>query len=175
MEKIKSVCFIGHRKIAITDKLITDLTTVVERLIADGVDVFNFGSHSQFDSLCYEIVSRQREQCPQIQRVHYCVAYENYTNAGLNDLYEQEIDCTAALTANKHTYFVRNQVMIDHSEICVFYYDPNYLPPPRKNSKRDLTTYQPRSGTALAFQYAKSKNKNIINLGWSAVFPIYKR
>lgn len=161
----KTVCFIGHRKIAITNELMARLNTVIGQLIADGVTIFNFGSHSQFDDWCYQIVSRQQKQFPQIRRVHYCVAYENYTAAGDNHLYEQEIDCAAALVAGKNAYLVRNQIMIDHSNLCVFYYDQDYLPPPRKNSKRDLATYQPRSGTALAWQYAQSKNKDVINLG----------
>lgn len=164
MKKIRNVCFIGHRKINVTAKLTADLTALVRDLVADGVTIFNFGSHSQFDDLCHEIVSQQQKQFPQIRRVHYCAAYENYTAAGCNDLYEQEIDCEAALVAGKNAYLVRNQTMIDCSDICVFYYDQDYLPPQRKNSKRDLTAYQPRSGTALAFQYAKSKNKDVINL-----------
>ncbi len=159
-----TVCFIGHRKIAVTAALTATLTTLVQELVAAGVVNFIFGSHSQFDDLCYEIVSKQRRQSPQIQRVHYCTAYENYTKAGSNTLYEQEIDCAAALTAGKNAYVVRNQVMIDHSDICVFYYDQNYLPPPRKNHKRALVTHQPHSGTAVAWQYAKARHKHLINL-----------
>ncbi len=40
---------------------------------------------------------------------------------------------------------------------CVFYYNPSYLPPKRKHSKRDISEYQPKSGTALAFHYANSR------------------
>lgn len=161
----KTCCFIGHRVISVTDELTAELTAVIERLIADGVTIFNFGSHSQFDSLCYEIVSNLQKRFPHIQRVHYCAAYENYTDAGFNDLYEQEIDCEFAFATTKNSYLARNKAMIDNSDICVFYYDKNYLPPQRKHSKRDLVAYQPRSGTAVAFQYAKNKNKGIINLG----------
>lgn len=159
-----SVCFIGHRRIAITKELTTALATVIGNLIHDGTVNFLFGSHSQFDDLCYEIVSQQQKQFPQIRRVHYCTAYENYTQVGCNALYEQEIDCVAALTAGKNAYLMRNKAMIDDSDICVFYYDQNYLPPQRKNSNRDLTAHQPRSGTALAFQYAKNQNKDIVNM-----------
>ena len=165
--KPTTVCFIGHRQIAITAQLTAALTALVQDLVAAGAVNFLFGSHSQFDNLCYEIVSQQQKQFPQIRRVHYCVAYENYTNVGCHNLYEQEIDCEAALNAAKNAYLVRNQVMIDHSDLCVFYYDKNYLPPQRKNSKRDLVTYQPRSGTALALRYAKDQHKDTINLCWS--------
>ena len=40
---------------------------------------------------------------------------------------------------------------------CVFYYNPSYLPPKRKHSKRDISEYQPKSGTRLAWGYAAQK------------------
>ena len=53
--------------------------------------------------------------------------------------------------------------MINHSKFCVVYYDENHLPPRRKNSRRDLFDYQPKSGTAVAYSYAITKKKTIIN------------
>ncbi|MBR6523759.1 MAG: hypothetical protein IKT39_04030 [Clostridia bacterium] len=57
----------------------------------------------------------------------------------------------------------RNQEMINKSKFCVVYYDENYLPPWRKNSRRDLFDYQPKSGTKVAYEYAVKKKKHIIN------------
>ena len=54
--------------------------------------------------------------------------------------------------------------MINHSKYCVVCYDENYLPPRRKNSRRELADYQPNSGTAVAYEYAERKNRNIINI-----------
>ena len=54
--------------------------------------------------------------------------------------------------------------MIDKSNVCIFYYDENYLPPRRRNAKRDIADYQSKSGTKIAYDYAKTKNKKIINL-----------
>ena len=54
--------------------------------------------------------------------------------------------------------------MIDNSRYCICYYDENYMPPRRKNSRRNLTDYQPKSGTGIAFDYARKKELNIINL-----------
>ena len=157
-----SVTFIGHRKIKVTKKLTNELTMLICSLIKDGVTNFNFGSHSQFNDLCYNIVSNLKKQHPSIQRIHYCVAYENYTNAGINNLYEKEIDCESAIKAGKNSYLIRNQEMIDNSDICVFYYDENYRPP---QHEKGLLPYQSKSGTATAFHYAKNKNKDIINIG----------
>ena len=58
----------------------------------------------------------------------------------------------------------RNEEMIKASDFCVFYYDEEYKPPLRKQSKNALFPYQPKSGTMLAYQYAKQKKKEIINL-----------
>jgi len=54
--------------------------------------------------------------------------------------------------------------MINHSKYCVVYYDENYLPPRRKTGRRDLFDYQPKSGTAVAYDYSVKKKKEIINL-----------
>ena len=66
--------------------------------------------------------------------------------------------------AGKVSYVERNQEMINKSDFCVVYYDENYLPPRRKNSRRDLFDYQPKSGTAVAYEYAVRKKKQIINI-----------
>jgi len=65
-------------------------------------------------------------------------------------------------------YVERNQEMINASDFCVFYYNEEYKPPLRKQSRRELSTYQPKSGTKRAYEYAirKSKDgkKQIMNL-----------
>ena len=68
------------------------------------------------------------------------------------------------INTGKAAYVERNYEMIDNSDYCVVYYDKDYIPPRRKNSKRDLIEYQPMSGTKLAYDYAKKKNKKVINL-----------
>ena len=62
------------------------------------------------------------------------------------------------------SYVERNQAMINSSDICVFYYDENYLPARRKQSRHALSDYQPKSGTKIAFEYAVKKGKQIINV-----------
>ena len=68
------------------------------------------------------------------------------------------------IDAGKAAYVERNYEMIDKSNFCVIYYDENYTPPRRRNSRRDLTDYQPKSGTKLAYEYAKRKKAKIINV-----------
>ena len=59
---------------------------------------------------------------------------------------------------------MRNQDMIDHSDICVFYYNPDYFLPRRKQSSRSIAAYQLQSGTAIAFEYANKKDKKATNI-----------
>ena len=75
----------------------------------------------------------------------------------------------ALWSAGKASYVERNQDMINASDYCVFYYDPQYQPPRRKYSKRSVGDYQPKSGTELAFDYANQRKHSgkeitIINL-----------
>ena len=66
--------------------------------------------------------------------------------------------------AGKASYVERNQEMINKSDFCVVYYDENYAPPRRRNSRRDLTDYQPKSGTKVALDYAIKKGICINNV-----------
>ncbi len=77
---------------------------------------------------------------------------------------EEEVEYKNKWTSNKASYIERNFAMIDASDICVFYYDENYKPLLRKYSKKCIGYYQPKSGTALAYKYAKQKNKIIYNV-----------
>ena len=52
----------------------------------------------------------------------------------------------------------------DDDTTVVLIDDENYLPKRRKMSKRSISDYQPKSGTAVAYEYAVSKNKKIINI-----------
>ena len=77
---------------------------------------------------------------------------------------EKEVEHKTKWTAGRASYVERNQAMINDSDICVFYYDENYKPQERKYSKHCVFTYQPKSGTALAYKYAQQKKKEIINI-----------
>ena len=58
-------CFLGHRTINETEELKSKLIEIIEKLIVnEKVDTFLFGSKSQFDSLCLELVSEIKEKYP---------------------------------------------------------------------------------------------------------------
>lgn len=164
----KSCSFIGHRKIEQTDKLEQKIKEIVEKLIVENnVSLFLFGSRSAFDDLCYKVVSNLKEKYPHIHRVNVRSNYEFLDGVYLELTlrhFEDSIypkDCSGA---GKVSYIKRNQAMIDASDYCIFYFNENYLPPMKKESKYDIHPVQPKSGTALAFKYAKQKKKVIFNV-----------
>ena len=175
-------CFIGHRKIIETQELKQRLQKTIEILIKENnVKTFIFGSRSEFDFLCHQIVSNLMSIYPTIERVVYTCKSEFavlkqdktkleqiFSNAFKQDIilceYEKEIEYKTKYTSGKASYIERNKAMIDESDYCIFYYDENYKPQKRKHSKNDVFEYQPNSGTSLAYNYAKQKKKRIINL-----------
>ena len=161
-------CFFGHRKIHETDDLKKELYNVIEDLIlTQNVNIFLFGSKSEFNSLCLEVVTELKEIYPYIKRVYVRAAFENIDigyEKYLLESYEKTYYPEKIRGAGKAAYVERNYEMIDKSKYCVIYYDEDYKPPRRRNSKRDLVEYQPKSGTKIAYDYAEKKENKIINL-----------
>ena len=167
-EKEHCCCFFGHRKIKETEELKSRLYDTIEELIRDcKVQTFFFGSKSEFDDLCFDIVSELKEKYPYIQRIYVRSAFadidEDYTNY-LLEMYESTYFPEKIRKSGKASYVERNQEMINYSKFCVVYYNENYLPPKRRNSRRDLTDYQPKSGTKIAYDYAVKKKLTVINI-----------
>ena len=147
-------CFIGHREINVTDELKEKLRVVIECLIVDeNIDTFLFGSKSQFDDLCYDIVTEIKKKYPHIKRIFVRAEYpyidESY-EAYLLESYEDSYFPKSVLGAGKASYVKRNCEMIDNSRFCIVYYKEDYTPKGRK------------SGTKIAFDYAEKKKKTII-------------
>ena len=147
-------CFIGHREINVTDELKEKLRVVIERLIVDeNIDSFLFGSKSQFDDLCYDIVTEIKKKYSHIKRIFVMAEYpyidESY-KAHLLECYEDTYFPKAVLGAGKASYVKRNCEMIENSCFCIVYYKEDYTPKGRK------------SGTKIALAYAEKKKKSII-------------
>ena len=150
----KMCCFIGHREINETDVLKKKLREEIERLIVDeNIDTFLFGSKSQFDDLCYDIVTETKKNHPHIKRIFVRAEYpyidESY-KAYLLESYEDTYFPKSVLGAGKASYVKRNCEMIDNSRFCIVYYKEDYTPKGRK------------SGTKIALDYAEKKKKSII-------------
>ena len=178
----KICSFFGHRKIEITDILQQEVKNIIEDLICNqNVQTFLFGSRSDFDHLCHSVVTELKEHYPDIKRIAYTCSHKTCTleseRAYWEEIYshvhkrkvhllgvEEEFEYKTKYTSGRASYIERNQAMINNSDYCIFYFDENYTPPMRKYSKRSIGYYQPNSGTALAYNYAKQKKKTIINM-----------
>lgn len=182
METHKTCSFFGHRDVQITDELKQKVKDIVKNLIiCHDVDTFLFGSRSNFDSLCHLVVTELKEKYTKIKRVAYTCKSEScileseiqkweeiYSHLEKRELHllgvEEEVEHKTKYTAGRASYIERNQAMINDSDFCVFYYKINYQPKVRKRSKNQVTYYQPKSDTFLAYNFAKQKNKIIINV-----------
>ncbi len=161
-------CFIGHRKINQTDDLKKRLYNEIEKLILhENVHTFLFGGKGQFDDLCYTVVTALKEKYCCIKRIYVRAEFpyidESYKSYLLKR-YEDTYFPPKIINAGKASFVERNYEMIDNSSCCIFYYDADYVPQRRKISKRSMSDYQPKSGTALAYEYAVKKKLFIINV-----------
>lgn len=123
-------CFIGHRKIVVTTALEHTLNNIIIRLIKIGVNEFVFGDHSDFDDICYNIVSELRKLYPHIRRIKYRKDYHHvktgdYSMQFLIGGYEDCFFPAGTEKAGRAAYVERNQAMIRHSDYCVFYISEN--------------------------------------------------
>lgn len=159
-------CFVGHRNIEETDLLASRIRATVVELLNRGVKIFYFGSRSKFNDLCYRTVSELKQEHSNIRRVYVRAEYQ-YANQSYIDYLLENFEETffpfQVEGSGKVAYVKRNQLMIDASDYCVFYYNPNYVLPSRK-SAFGLPSKTVQSGTKLAYDYAVAKNKSVLNM-----------
>lgn len=179
---VKIVSVFGHRNVELNDEQYEKLKELLENLIVnENAQVFLFGSRSNFDYYCHNAITELKEKYAFLQRKCYTCRHETCTLESEREHWEkvysyfrkrevhllgveEEVEHKTKWTSGRASYVERNGAMIDDSDICVFYYDETYMPKERKYSKCCCCTYQPKSGTALAYSYAKQNKKQIINM-----------
>ena len=167
-EEKKVCCFFGHRKIEEGEQLRKRLYVIIEELIiSNNVGIFLFGSRSEFDDLCLAVVTELIEKYPHIRHVYVRAEYpyirESYEKY-LMQSYEETYFPARAVGAGRAVYVERNYEMIDRSDICVLYYIEGYTPPIKENGRQGTGACQKKSGTQLAYAYARRKKRKIINV-----------
>ena len=137
----------------ITDRLYARTTAEIMRAAELGCRVFYFGGYGAFDALCYEIVTKTRDENPELKiRRIYCVSQERYLRKSVRyfnrEDYEEIIYLMPSFEGWYKSIYFRNCAMIDQSDFIIFYAE----------NKED-------SGAYKAYKYAKRKrDKQIINL-----------
>ena len=170
---MKSCCIIGHRKIIHSDRFKENVNKKLEDLIVNqNVIKFLFGSNSEFNDLCYDLVSKLKEKYPQIIMVFYpdkkeiaftredFLPYVNKIKNGkrfsfkvFDEIIEKDVVNHSYF---KYSYVVRNKCMIDDCDLCLFYYNIVEF------ARAEWAGYAVKSGTKIAYEYTREKNKNII-------------
>lgn len=164
----KVCCVFGHRKINVTNELNKKLYNIFEDLIVkENINKFLFGSKSQFDDLCYQIISDLKAKYTHIERIYVRAEFPNIDDdyrEYLLQSYEETYYPDNILNAGKLAYIERNCEMINRSKVCIIYFDEKYEPLSWKNTNMDLTEHQRNSGTKIAYTYALRKQKLVINV-----------
>ena len=173
------VTFIGHRKLQFDNGLRQQLKELILALIDDrSAYTFLFGSRSDFNSLCLEVVTELQKERPQIRRIYVRAEYP-YISKDYEDYLLESYDATYipenVVDAGKAAYVERNYHMIDKADLCIFYYDENYKPPLKPATRGRITREQPKSGTKVAYEYAILKKKAIYNLLQICTYKLTKK
>ena len=186
---MKKVCsFFGNGKINGNEELKQRVRATVVSLIEDhDVRVFLFKSEDAFDMFFFSIVTELKETSyPDIRRKVYTSYSDTLFCQEESDRWEErffhfekrkttlleggeEVEYITKPATGLAQYVERSQAMIDNSDFCVFYYDPNKSPSGRKVSKSFVGKNDPKSKILLALEYAYQKKEQgkkivVINL-----------
>lgn len=170
----KSCCFIGSRNTMPTIEIRNAIKNVAEDLITNNdVTIFNFGSKSNFNNICLELISELKKVHKPIKRIAYLcpneTAFKDEDKVLWGKLLSQKLNKNVNIlcvdqskqfpykTPKKGVYISRNFFMIDNSDYCVFHFENN-----KKEQRNNLLCSNSSSGTSIAYKYAIRKNKKII-------------
>ena len=147
VEILGKVCsFFGHRELfSKTDDIAQQLKTIITDLVEKGVDTFYVGNHGDFDRISSRVACDLKTLYPQIKVVlilSYANELQHIKNPSDDFYLPPEIE-----SAPKRACIVRkNQWVVEHSDFIVAY------------------VKYPFGGTAKAIEYARKKNKKVIEV-----------
>jgi len=162
---MKKCCLIGHRKVEDIENVSKNLKAALINLIEkQNVSTFLFGANGEFNDLCYKIINELKQKY-KLKTIFYsrCDEYaftfeekERYTYKSKNPFpykcFDEIIENSKVHLANiKQSYVLRNKLIINSSDFCLFYYKENYNLGLNRNS-----------GTKIAYEYAKELDKVIV-------------
>ncbi len=152
MNKMKTCCFTGHRKIKEKD-IINKLNIEIDRLIDSGVDTFLSGGALGFDQICAKEIIRRKEMGVPIKLIFLLPCKEQDKLWSFNqkkefkNLLEKADDIIYTREVYSHNcMMVRNKKLVGMADVCLCALKYN------------------RSGTAQTVRYANEKNIVVINV-----------
>lgn len=88
---IKTCSFFGHRNTKMTEELKQKVKEIIEDLIVNqNVEIFLFGSRSNFDYLCHLVVTELKEKYRDIKRIAYTCKSETCVLESKRDKWEEK-------------------------------------------------------------------------------------
>lgn len=150
----KTCSVFGHSNIKVTDKLKRELYLLFENLVLkENVSIFFFGGFSDFDEICYCVISKLKLKYNHIKRVFVCDDYK-YIFRPQKRPYWLDAERYEELTYFEMQYngfykriYFRNCEIINNSDYVVFY-----------------VNHTNQSGAYKAMQYALKNKKKIFNI-----------
>lgn len=163
----KRICFIGHRRIGFGD-IRNKLKEAVLKEIANGCRYFTMGTHGAFDEMALSVCKELRLDYPDIEIYVVITSLQKIKKVVDHDpIFGDEVyipysDVKTTMYNIEETHYKRqiiesNHQMIDDCDTVICYVN-------KKNSY---------SGAKYAYQYAKKKGKEIINLYDEKEEPTY--
>jgi len=148
---------VGHRTVKGKGLVELRFLDVVQKHFPNDEQLqFQFGSNSQFNALIWKIVSKAQEDGENVTLVNFaCGSEKPLLKDNKKDgqkWFDEVVFPENAKNCGRRLYIERNKALIDASDVMLFYFDETYSPA------------FSNSGTRIAYEYAKSKNKKIINL-----------
>ena len=136
------VTFCGHRDVDDSEKVKSWLEVEIKKLISEGKVEFLLGGLGRFDILAAQVVRSLKNEYPDILSVYVAAYINSECNKDLYDCSEfPPIENVPARFAIVH----RNRWMINEADVILAYVENTF------------------GGASKTLEYAKRKNKKIIN------------
>ena len=155
MQNIYSLCVFGHRDYIATQQDELFLYNLFEDYILNkNVGIFYFGGFGNFDDICHKVITKLKEKYLFIKRIYVCEDYSFINRPHkrpkwlTNQDYEEFVYFETRYTGFYKRIYFRNCEIIDRSDYCIFCVNEN----------------KKFSGALKAFEYAKRKKKDFLNI-----------
>lgn len=142
------ITFTGHSKIDITNELTAQIKITIEKYLDNEIVIFYCGGYGTFDIACAKIVKELKTAYSNILSVFVTPYLNEQYLASFNSspLYDSILYPELEHTPPRFAISKRNKHMIDCADIVIAYIDHDW------------------GGAYKTYQYAKKKNKTVINL-----------
>ncbi|MDE7216131.1 MAG: hypothetical protein K2O08_04925, partial [Clostridia bacterium] len=166
------VAFIGHKYVNNMEEVIQKIEQTLEKLIVEqGADEFLFVNHSQFESLCYDVVTRLKLRYQNIKRVYIgfpCEEIRKKHHRLLLSKYDRTEYPERLKRSGVMSIIRQNEAAVDMCDLLITYYDKNYKTDFPYYEKINISYVsdgsQPQSETKITLNYAFRKDKDFVNL-----------